>query len=206
MFARPDSLRAALRVTAAVAALAATSAYTDNPQATVPAGSTINTQLTSADVDTKRAKDGDLITLQVIPPYPSGEQTLQGASIHAHVASVRPAGQGRPALLTLAFDSITFADGRNEPISGSVLKMGAKKENTVARKGIGSAVGAAVGSQTIGRLLGGTLGSVVGIAGGAAAGYAYGSNDKPNFDLSTGSQVQIQTSQPLEVPRHQAGQ
>jgi len=109
-------------------------------------------------------------------------------------------------LLTLAFDSITFADGRNEPISGSVLKMGAKKENTVARKGLGSAVGAAVGSQTIGRLLGGTLGSVVGIAGGAAAGYAYGSNDKPNFDLSTGSQVQIQTSQPLEIPRHQAGQ
>ena len=173
---------------------------------TVPAGSTINTQLTSADVNTKNAKDGQPVTLQVVGPYPSGNTNLEGASVHGHVASVRAAGQGRKAILTLAFDSITFADGHNAPISGSVLKMDAKNESTAARKGLGAAAGAAVGSQTVGRILGGTLGSVVGLAGGAAAGYAYGNNAKPNFNVATGAKVQIQTASTLEVPLRQAGQ
>ncbi len=173
---------------------------------TLPAGSTINTQLTSADINTKNAKDGQAVTLQVVGPYPGGNTNLEGASVHAHVASVRSAAQGRKALLSLAFDSITFADGHNEPISGSVLKMDAKNESTAARKGLGAAAGAAVGSQTVGRILGGTLGSVVGIAGGAAAGYAYGNNNKPNFNVATGAHVQIQTASSLEVPLRQAGQ
>lgn len=172
----------------------------------VPAGSTINTQLTSADINTKSAKEGEAVTLQVVAPYPDGNTNLVGASVHGHVASVRSAGQGRKASLSLAFDSITFADGRNAPVSGSVLKMDAKNENTTARKGLGAAAGAAVGSQTVGRILGGTLGSVVGLAGGAAAGYAYGNNAKPNFNVATGAHVQIQTATTLEVPLRQAGQ
>jgi hypothetical protein len=183
----------------------ATGAYAQSTT-TVPAGSTINTQLTSADVNTKNAKDGQPVTFQVVGPYPAGITSLEGASVHGHVASVRPAGQGRKALLTLAFDSVTFADGHTSPISGSVLKMDAKSENTVARKGLGAAAGAAVGSQTIGRILGGTLGSVVGLAGGAAGGYAFANNAKPNFNLATGAHVQIQTASTLEVPLRQAGQ
>ncbi len=186
-------------------AFSSTAALAQTTQS-IPAGSTINTQLTSPDINTKSAKDGDQVTMQVVAPYPNDVTGLEGASIHGHVASVRAAGQGRKALLTLAFDSISFADGHTAPVQGSVLKMDAKSENTTARKGLGAAVGAAVGSQTIGRVLGGTLGSVVGLAGGAAAGYAYGNNAKANFNVATGAHVRIQTSSDLEVPRRQAGQ
>jgi hypothetical protein len=173
---------------------------------TVPAGSAINTLLTSPDINTKNAKDGDPVTLQIVGPYPEGNTNLEGASVHGHVESVRSAGQGRKALLTLAFDSITFADGHTGPISGSVLKMEAKSQNTTARKGIGAAAGAAVGSQTVGRILGGTLGSVVGLVGGALGGFAYANNSKANFNVATGARVQIQTASNLEVPQRQAGQ
>ncbi len=199
---RPSFLRAA----AVAATFAATVAFSDAPTTTIPAGSTINAQLTSADINTKSAKDGDNVTLQVVPPYPGSDANLQGASIHGHVASVRPASQGRKAVLSLAFDSITFSNGRNVPLSGNVLKMDSKSDSTAARKGLGAGVGAAIGSQTIGRILGGTLGSVVGIAGGAAAGYAYGANDKANFDVATGSKVLVQTASGLVVPRRQSGQ
>ncbi len=185
---------------------AATAGAGAESMTTLPAGSTINTQLTSADINTKNATAGQPVTFQVVGPYPAGNTSMEGASVHGHIASVRAAGQGRKASLTLAFDSITFADGHNAPISGSVLKMDSKKESTTARKGIGAAAGAAVGSQTIGRILGGTLGSVVGLAGGAAGGYAYANNAKPNFDVATGARVQIQTSSSLEVPLRQAGQ
>ena len=191
-------------VLSACVALAASPAFAQS--SAVAAGSTINTELTSADINTKNAKDGDAVTFQVVAPYPDGNTNLEGASVHGHVANVRAAGQGRKALLTLAFDSITFADGRSAPIAGSVLKMDSKNESTTARKGLGAAAGAAVGSQTVGRILGGTLGSVVGLAGGAAAGYAYGNNAKPNFNVATGAHVKIQTSNTLEVPRRQASQ
>ena len=172
----------------------------------LPVGSTITTQLTSADVSTKKAKDGDPVTMQVVAPYPDGNPAFAGATVRGHVASVRPAGQGRKPLLSLAFDSITFANGSNEPISGSVLAMEAKGENTTARKTLGAAAGAAVGSQTIGRIIGGSAGSVVGLLGGAVAGLAYGSNDKPNVSLATGSHVKIQTTSTVEVPLRQASQ
>ncbi len=188
----------------ALFALSSTAAFAQTTS--VPAGSTISTQLTSPDINTKTAKDGDQVTMQVVAPYPDDVTGLEGASVHGHIASVRSAGQGRKALLTLAFDSITFADGHSSPIAGSVLKMDAKSDNTTARKGLGAAAGAAVGSQTIGRILGGTLGSVVGLAGGAAAGYAYANNAKANFNVATGAKVKIQTSSDLEVPRRQSGQ
>ncbi len=174
--------------------------------AALPVGSTITTQLTSADISTNRAKDGDPVTMQVVAPYPDGNPAFAGSSVRGHVANVRAAGQGRKALLTLAFDSITFANGRNEPISGSVLAMEAKGENTTARKTLGAAAGAAIGSQTIGRIIGGSAGSVVGLLGGAVAGLAYGANDKPNVSLATGSHVKIQTTSTVEVPLRQAGQ
>ena len=84
--------------------------------------------------------------------------------------------------------------------------MEAKGESTTARKTLAAAAGAAVGSQTIGRIIGGSAGSVVGLLGGAVAGLAYGSNDKPNVSLATGSHVKIQTTSTVEVPLRQASQ
>lgn len=173
---------------------------------TLPVGSTINTQLTSADISTKSAHDGEKVTMQVVAPYPSDNAGFAGATVNGHVADVRSAGQGKAARLILAFDSITFANGRNEPVTGSVLRMDSKKDNTTTRKALGSAAGAAVGSQTIGRILGGSAGSVVGLLGGAAAGYAYAANNKANFNVATGAHVAIQTTSTVPVPLRQAGQ
>ena len=175
-------------------------------QSTLPVGSTINAQLTSSDVSTKSAHDGDKVTMQVVAPYPNNDSAFAGATVNGHVADVHAAGQGKQARLVLAFDSITFANGRAVPVSGSVLRMDNKKDNTTVRKGLGAAAGAAVGSQTIGRIIGGSAGSVVGLLGGAAAGYAYGANNKANFNVATGAHVQIQTTSTVEVPLRQAGQ
>ena len=172
----------------------------------LPVGSTITTQLTSADVNTKNARPGDPVTMQVVTPYPDANIVFAGATVRGHVANVRAAGQGRKAMLLLAFDSITFANGRNEPITGSVLAMDSKSENTTARKALGAGTGAAVGSQTVGRIIGGSAGSVVGLLGGAVAGFAFGANNKPNVNLATGSHVKIQTTSTVEVPLRQAAQ
>jgi len=172
----------------------------------VPAGSTINTVLaTQTDLSTKSSQIGDGFTLRVTSAN-GGDPNFRGAVIRGHVADVRRAGQGRTSILTLAFDSIVYADGHSSPISGTVTKMGGKYDNTVARQALGAGAGAAVGSQTIGRIIGGAAGGVVGILGGAAAGLAYARNNKANYDLAPGQVVVIQTGHALNVPRRQAGQ
>jgi hypothetical protein len=184
-------------------ALAATPAFAGEH---VPAGTIINTVLdTQTDLSTKSSQVGDGFTLRVTSGN-GGDPNLRGAVIRGHVADVRSAGQGRTSVLTLAFDSIVYPDGRSAPISGTVTKMGGKYDNTTARQALGAGAGAAVGSQTIGRVIGGAAGSVVGILGGAVGGLAYARNNKANYDLAPGQAVVIQTTHSLNVPRRQAGQ
>jgi outer membrane lipoprotein SlyB len=175
-------------------------------QATVPANTAINTVLDTQDINTKNAQAGDGFTMDVVSPYPAGDDSFAGARIRGHVAEVIAGGQGRSARLRLAFDSIVFADGRSVPIQAAVASTQAKNENTTTRRGLGALVGAAIGSQTIGRIIGGSAGSVVGLLGGAAGGFLYAKNDKPNFNIAKGTAIVIDTTQPLEVPRRQAGQ
>jgi hypothetical protein len=171
----------------------------------VPAGTTIHARLATPDINTKSAQIGDGFTLHVTSAN-GGDPNFEGAVIRGHVQNVRSAGQGRTAILTLAFDSITFANGYTEPLSGSVTQMGGKSDNTTARQALGAGAGAAVGSQTVGRIIGGSAGSVVGLLGGAIGGLAYARNNKANYDLATGQSVVIQTDEALNVPRRQAGQ
>ncbi|MBD5606408.1 MAG: hypothetical protein IAI48_15165 [Candidatus Eremiobacteraeota bacterium] len=171
----------------------------------VAPGSTINATLSTPDINTKNAQIGDGFTLNVTSAN-GGDPNFAGAVIRGHVENVRSAGQGRTAILTLGFDSITYANGHTAPISGTVTSMAGKSDNTTARQAIGAGAGAAVGSQTVGRIIGGSAGSVVGLLGGAAGGLAYARNNKANYNLATGAAVVIQTSRPLNVPRRQAGQ
>jgi hypothetical protein len=173
------------------------------PGTTLP-GSSINAVLSSPDINTKSAKVGDGFTMVVVPPYPGGDPNYAQATIHGHVADVTSAGQGRKAQLKLVFDTIAFASGQSQAISGSIVRIETKSENTTARQAIGAGAGAAVGSQTIGRILGGAFGSLVGILGGAVGGFLYGANDKANLDVVTGAKATIQTTTPIEVPRRQA--
>jgi hypothetical protein len=171
----------------------------------VPAGSTIQANLATPDISTKSAQIGDGFTLNVTSAN-GGDPNFAGAVVRGHVQNVRSAGQGRTAILTLAFDSIMFANGHTEPLTGTVTHMGGKSDNTTARQALGAGAGAAVGSQTVGRIIGGSAGSVVGLLGGAVGGLAYARNNKANYDLATGQSVVIQTGNALNVPRRQAGQ
>jgi hypothetical protein len=190
---------------ACVAALAAL-ALPAAAQYTLAEGTQISAVLASEDIDTKTAQIGDGFTMNVVEPYPNGDANLAGAKLRGHVSDVAPAGQGKPARLKLAFDSIVFPDGTSAPISALVTTEVAKSDNTTARKGLGAAIGAAIGSQTIGRILGGSAGSVVGLLGGAAGGYLYAANNKPNLSIARGTTVNVQTSADVELPRRQAQQ
>jgi hypothetical protein len=185
-------LSAALSFGLASAASAAT---------TIPTGTDIHANLSSPDINTKNAQVGQQFTMQLSPPYPNGDPSFAGAILYGHIVSVRSAGQGRKAQLQLAFDSIRLSNGESAPLSGEIVSIAHKSENTTARKAIGAGAGAAVGSQTIGRIIGGAAGGVVGILGGAAAGFAYASNDKANFNIATGAAATIQTTAPAEVRR-----
>ncbi|MBD5635221.1 MAG: hypothetical protein IAI49_12160 [Candidatus Eremiobacteraeota bacterium] len=172
----------------------------------VPAGTTIYATLaTQTDLSTKSSQIGDGFTLRVRSAN-EGDRDLRGAVVRGHVANVRSAGQGRAAILSLAFDSITFPNGHTAPLSAVVTQMGGKSDNTTARQALGAGAGAAVGSQTVGRIIGGSAGSVVGLLGGAVGGLAYARNNKPNYDLAPGQSVTLQTQNTLYVPRRQAGQ
>jgi hypothetical protein len=169
---------------------------------TIPSGTSITATLSSPDIRTNKNQVGDPFTAHVVGPYAT--KYLRGAVVYGHVASIRSAGQGRTAQLALSVDAIRFADGVKERASAYSTSIAEVKDNTTARKALGAGAGAAVGSQTVGRILGGALGGVVGIAGGAVAGYAYAKNNKPNFDVPTGSSVVFQVAQTVEVPRQQA--
>lgn len=172
-------------------------------ETTIPAGTDIHATLTSSDINTKSAQAGQQFTMQVVSPYPNGDPGFTGATLYGHIVSARSAGQGRKAQLQLAFDTISLPNGESAPLSGKIVTIEHKSDNTTVRKALGAGVGAAVGSQTIGRIIGGAAGGVVGILGGAVAGYAYASNNKANFDIATGAAATIQTTEPAEV-RHQA--
>ena len=175
-------------------------------QSTLSAGSTITAKLESSDINSKNAQVGDGFTMRVARPYPNDNPAFANSTIRGHVSNVRAAGQGRKAILTLAFDSITFANGTHEPISGYTESMATKDENTTARKALGAGAGMAVGSQTLGRIIGGGAGGALGTLVGAAGGFAYANNAKPNMNLATGANVVIQTDEPITIPRRQSSQ
>ncbi len=192
------------RVAGVAVAFALSSASPALASLVIPSGETIHASLATQDINTKNAHVGDAFRMKLAPPYPGNYTSLAGGVLYGHVSEVRGGGQGRKAQLKLSFDRLELPNGESSLISATVQKLDKTPANTTARKALGAGAGAAVGSQTIGRLLGGTLGSVVGLVGGAAGGYLYGNNDKPNFNVATGSQVTLTTTSRALVERRQA--
>jgi hypothetical protein len=193
-----------LSTAACAFAFAVSAAGPASAQYTLSQGTQIAAVLASGDIDTKSAQIGDAFTMDIVAPFPNGDPNFTGAKLRGHVADVAAGGQGKPARLKLAFDTIVFPDGESVPVAATVMNQTAKPDNTTARKGLAAAIGAAIGSQTIGRIIGGSAGSVVGLLGGAAGGFFYAANNKPNLDLANGTAVNLQTTADVEVPRRQA--
>lgn len=160
-------------------------------------GAQINGRL-QTDINTGSAHVGDRFVMDVVPPYPSGDPSFQGATVAGEVTSVTAAGQGAKPTLGLQFDYLRLADGSTVNISASMTQNQQKTEQ---------ANGAHVALATLGgMLLGNAIGKTIfhtgggGIAG-AAGGLLYGLNKKSNFDLAAGSNIQITLNSTVTLRR-----
>jgi len=196
------NFRRSMTALAAVVALAG-SALTASAQSTTLTlyqGTQLNGRLQQA-IDTGTAHVGDRFAMDVVPPYPSGDPTFQGAIIAGQVTSVTPAGQGRKASLGLQFQYLRLADGSTVDISANLTS---DQKNQQQKNG-GHVALTTLGGMLLGNVLGKTIFHTGGggIAG-AAGGLLYGINKQANFSLPTGSNVQITLNQTVTI-RRQSG-
>ena len=153
------------------------------------------------DINTGKAHVGDRFMMDVVEPYPSGDQTFQGAIIAGEITSVTAAGQGRKPALGLKFDFLRLADGSTVDISASMTSDQRKQE----MKSGGHTALTTIGGMLLGNAIGKTVfhtggGGILG----AAGGLLYGLNKQSNFDLAAGSNVQVTLNQTVTI-RRQSG-
>jgi hypothetical protein len=191
-------IRNGLMALVALVAFAGTSFVASAQESlTLYQGAQLNARMRTA-VNTSTAHVGDRFVMDVVPPYPSGNPAYQGAIIAGEITSVTPAGQGRKPSLGLQFDYLRLADGSTVDIAAS-LTQDQRKAQTKN--------GAKVALTTIGgMLLGNIIGKTIFHTGGgglvgAAGGLLYGINQKSNFTLPAGSNVQITINQTVTIRR-----
>lgn len=163
-------------------------------------GAQINARLRQP-IDTGSAHVGDRFVMDVVPPYPSGNPAFQGAIISGELTSVTHAGQGRKPALGMQFDYLRLADGSTVDISATMTQ-----DQKQQQQGNGAKVAlSTIGGMLLGNVIGKSVfhtggGGIVG----AAGGLLYGLNEKTNFTLPAGSDVQLTLNQTVTI-RRQAG-
>jgi hypothetical protein len=160
-------------------------------------GAVLNARMHTT-LDTAKAHVGDPFVMDVVPPYPSGNPAFQGAIIAGEVTSVTSAGQGRKASLGVQFDYLRLADGSTVDIAASMTQSQRQNETKNGARTVLSTLGGMLLGNAIGKTLfhiGG--GGVIG----AAGGLLYGLNQKANFQLPAGSNVQITIDQTVTIRR-----
>jgi hypothetical protein len=166
-------------------------------QLTLYQGAQINARMRNT-IDTGKAHVGDRFVMDVVPPYPSGNPVFQGAIIAGEITSVQPAGQGRKPALGLQFDYLRLADGSTVDISATMTQDARKDES---KNGLKVAL-TTLGGMLLGNAIGKTIFHIGGLgAVGAAGGFLYGLNSKTNFQLQSGSNVQITLNQTVTIRR-----
>jgi len=182
----------------ALAAFAGTTfAASAQESLTLYQGAQLNARMRTG-IDTAKAHVGDRFVMDVVPPYPSGNPVYQGAVIVGEITSVTSAGQGRKPSLGLQFDYLRLADGSAVDIAASITQDQRKTQNKNGAKVALSTIG--------GMLLGNIIGKTIFHTGGggligAAGGLLYGINQKSNFTLPPGSNVQITINQTVTIRR-----
>ncbi|MBC5809511.1 MAG: hypothetical protein GIW95_01440 [Candidatus Eremiobacteraeota bacterium] len=167
--------------------------------ATLPAGTSITTVLTSADLNSKSAYVGQRFSLRVVPPYPNDDAAYTNAIVYGHVTNVVRASQGKKAQLNMAFDRIVLANGLQSTVTGHILQADVKQEDQTLQKAAGAGVGMVVGN-IIGKKLGTNLGGLVG----AGGGFLYANNLKAQIFIQTGAHITIQTDRSVVPGRRQS--
>ncbi len=88
-----------------------------------------------ADLDARNTKPGERLALEVVPPFPNGDPSYEGASVKGHLTSIVPPAGGKGARVNFVFDEIVLSSGAVAPIAG----------HGHARAGDGLAVGNILG-------------------------------------------------------------
>ncbi|MGA7571106.1 MAG: hypothetical protein WBG27_13960 [Candidatus Aquilonibacter sp.] len=192
------NLRNALTAFAMLAAFATSTLLASaQEQLTLYQGAQVNARMRTP-IDTGKAHVGDRFVMDVVPPYPSGNPAFQGAIIAGEVTSVTPAGQGRKPSLGLQFDYMRLADGSTVDISATMTDDQRKQEHKSGLKVALTTLGGMLLGNAIGKTIFHTSGG--GVVG-AAGGLLYGINGKTNFQLPSGSDVQITLNQTVTIRR-----
>ncbi|MGC2129851.1 MAG: hypothetical protein WA629_07115 [Candidatus Aquilonibacter sp.] len=192
------NLRNALTAFAMLAAFATSTLLASaQEQLTLYQGAQVNARMRTP-IDTGKAHVGDRFVMDVVPPYPSGNPAFQGAIIAGEVTSVTSAGRGRKPSLGLQFDYMRLADGSTVDISATMTDDQRKQEQ---KSGVKIAL-STLGGMLLGNFFGKTIfhtggGGVIG----AAGGLLYGLNAKSNFQLPSGSNVEITLNQTVTIRR-----
>ncbi len=185
----------------ALAFLAGTAAASAQSTLTLYQGAQIVGRM-QQDVSTANAHVGDQFSMDVVPPYPSGDAAFQGAVIVGQITSVTRAGQGTKPALGVQFDYLRMPDGTTVNISGTLTQA---QQNNQQKNGARVAL-ATLGGMLLGNVIGKTVFHTGGggIAG-AAGGFLYGYNQKTNFTIPAGSNATVTLNQTVTI-RRQSGQ
>ena len=181
-----------IRTLSTLAAVAALALVPLAASADITPGTTLSGTI-DQQIDSKSAVVGQRITISNVH---SQDNNINGATIFGHVDDVRPAGQGRSAQLSIAFDKLRTRSGGSYALDGRVIAL---QENT--KSNAVNEAGGAVAGMILGNIAGKKLGTNMGGLLGAAGGYIYAKNAKQNVTIPANSAVTLQVIR----ARRQAG-
>ncbi len=167
----------------------------------VPNGTELRIRL-STPISTKTGRVGDTFRATVVSP--SG---YEGSTVEGHIATLNKSGRvSGKTEVGLAFDTLTFQDGRQTRIDADLVKVyesenvkkvdaeghvetGSRTKDSEVRGGVGAVAGAIIGG-----IIGGGKGAVIGLILGGAAGVGsvYVEGDK-DLVLDPGTEMVIRT-------------
>jgi hypothetical protein len=161
-------------------------------------GTVLNARLNQG-LDSGTAHVGDVFTMAVVPPYPSGNPAFQGATISGVVTKVQRAGQGRNPELVITPQYLRLYEGSTATVYGNVTSIAANKSTagTAGKTALGALAGMLIGNAIGQTVFHASGGGAVGLIGGAML----GANNKTNFTIPPGANATVQLNQTVTVRR-----
>ena len=191
-------IRNGLAALALIAACFGTAPATAASAVTLYDGTVINARLNQG-LSSGSAHVGDAFSMTVVPPYPSGDPSFQGATVTGEVTHVQPAGQGRNPEIVIVPRYLHLADGSTAYLHGNVTSVAANKSTgeTAGKAAIGALAGMLIGNAIGKTIFHASGGGAVGLIGGAML----GANSKSNFSIPAGANATVQLSQTVTIRR-----
>ncbi len=151
--------------------------------AAVTAGTELVGQIDQS-VSSTNAYAGQQVTISNVH---SVDNNITGARIIGHVADVVKAGQGRPAQIALAYDTLITRSGTRYALNGRTTQVQVDTKNNTLKE-----AGGALAGMIVGNIVGKAVGTNVGGLLGAAGGYVIAKNNRAQVSIPAGSAVTVQ--------------